>query len=175
MGIGSRAIAHRLERRRLHGLYRGVYAVGHRKLTSRGRYMAAVLDSGPGAVSSHRSAADLWEIRRTSRASIEVTVPYSRRPRTGIQLHQLALSPDECTVADGIPITSVPRTLLDLAAVLDAAPLERAIERAEALRLWDPVSLPELLDRHPRRHGVSGLRAILAAGRFASVVTRSEL
>ena len=57
IGVGPRAVTHRLARRRLHALHRGVYAVGHRRVGRDGRLMAAVLASGSGAVLSHRSAA----------------------------------------------------------------------------------------------------------------------
>jgi very-short-patch-repair endonuclease len=76
---------------------------------------------------------------------------------------------------DGIPVTSPPRTLLDLAGVLGAHSLERAVEQTEALRLTDPLSLGDLLARHPRRPGAAKLRKLLAAGYAASTVTRSEL
>jgi hypothetical protein len=62
-GIDRGAIGHRLHCRRLHPVHRGVYAVGHSLITREGRWMAAVLASGPGAVLSHRSAAALWNLR----------------------------------------------------------------------------------------------------------------
>jgi hypothetical protein len=73
MGLGRRAIAHRIEQGRLHIVQRGVYAVGHARLTVHGRWMAAVLASGEGSRLSYRSGAMLWSIRRTERGLIEVT------------------------------------------------------------------------------------------------------
>src|SRR3954469_5452973 len=97
LGLSARAIEHRLERGRLHLLHRGVYAVGHRVLSQRGRWMAAVLACGEGAVLSHRSAAALWGIRPTSRPGIEVTTARQLRPRTGLLPHRAVLPADEIT------------------------------------------------------------------------------
>ncbi len=72
-------------------------------------------------------------------------------------------------------MTTVPRTLLDLAAVLRPDQLERAIEQAEVLRLTDPLSLPAVLRRYPGRRGTASLRTLLAKGRIGATVTRSKL
>ncbi|MDP9384992.1 MAG: endonuclease domain-containing protein [Actinomycetota bacterium] len=152
-----------------------MYAVGHPVVSERGRWTAAVLAGGEGAVLSHRSAGASWGIVRWSGVT-EITVPADRRSRAGLRVHASALPPDERTIGDGIPVTTVPRTLLDLAAVLPPARLERAVHEAEVLRLADPLSVADLLARHPGRRGSAGLRAILddlaAAG---ARVTRSEL
>src|SRR5207342_1484698 len=108
-------------------VHRGVYAVGHPLLTVEGRWMAAVLASGAGAVLSHRSAAMLWGLRRTDRTAIEVTARACGRGRAGLQRHRGLLAADEVTVHRGIPVTTVSRTLLDLAAVLDAHQFARAV------------------------------------------------
>jgi hypothetical protein len=112
-----------------------VFAVGHTVLSREGRWMAAVLAAGADAALSHRSAAALWGIRATGRARIDVTAPRRMHARTGVQMHFAALGPEEATVHDGIPVTSPPRTLIDLAAVLPRGQLERAINEAERLRL----------------------------------------
>src|SRR3954469_24186100 len=124
LGLSARAIEHRLERGRLHLLHRGVYAVGHRVLSQRGWWMAAVLAAGPGAVLSHRSAAALWGIRPTARARIEVTTPKRLHSRPGLHAHCAVLPPDEMTTYQGIPVTTAPRTLLDLAAVIPSNELD---------------------------------------------------
>ena len=139
---------------RLHEVHRGVYAVGHRKLTMRGRWMAAVLATG--GVLSHRSAAALHGIRRSS--VIEVTG--RRRRRAGIRVYESTLRPDEITTVDGIPCTTVARTLLDLAAVAPPHQVEGAINEAEYLRLADHPSLDDLVARYPRRPGTKALRRI---------------
>ena len=137
--------------------------------------MAAVLAAGPDAVLSHRSAAALWAIRDTAAARIDVTAPRWIRPRAGIAAHQATLDDDERTVRRGIPVTTAPRTLLDLATALTPRQLERAIDEAEALGLADPLSLGDVVRRHDGRRGVRVLRRILEAGRAGAALTRSEL
>jgi hypothetical protein len=130
LGLGGRAIDHRIEVGRLRPMYRGVYAiVGPRLLTQHGRWMAAVLASGPGAVLSYLAAAALWQIRGGTR--LEVTVPRGRKARKGIQLHWVDLPDDEVTIHHGIPVTTVPRTLLDISAVVQHAEFRSAMRQAD--------------------------------------------
>jgi very-short-patch-repair endonuclease len=174
LGLGRRGIEVRLCAGRLHRLYPGVYAVGHEALTREGRWMAAVLAGGPGAVLSHRSAAALWRIRAPSSRAIEVTTSAKSRSHGSIQRHFAMLPADEVAVERGIPTTTVPRTLLDLAAVSSIDVVEHALREAEYLRLHDRLSLPDLLDRHPGRRGCRTIReclrrrADLPAGRARS-------
>jgi very-short-patch-repair endonuclease len=176
LGLSARAIGHRIECGRLHPIHRGVYAVGHLAVSLRGRWMAAVLAGGEEAVLSHRSAAALWGMRRWGGGRVEVTVPRSHgRSRRGIQWHRGALPADEITVEDGIPVTTVPRTIFDLAGVRPRREVERAIEEAEFRRLTDPLSLHDLLARYPRRRGSRTIREILAVGRIGEGITRSDL
>jgi REase_MTES_1575 len=134
--------------------------------------MAAVLASGEGTWLSFRSGAMLWCIRRTERGLIEVTSPRTGRGRPGIQRHRAELPPDEVTVHHGVPVTTVPRTLLDLATVLTPRQLARAVNEAEVQRLWDPLSLDALLERYPQRPGVPALRELLGQ---RVTFTRGEL
>jgi very-short-patch-repair endonuclease len=175
LGLGPKAIHYRLTRSRLHEEYRGVYALGHDSPTREGRWMAAVLAGGPGAVLSFRSAGALWGIRSTSASVIDVTTPRGQHPRAGIQFHRSSLPGDEVAAHDGIPVTTVPRTLFDLAAVLRPRQLERALNEAEVLRLWDELSLLDLLRRYPRRPGSRTVRAVLGAHEAGATITRSEL
>ena len=144
-------------------------------LPPEGRWIAAVLAAGAAAVLSHRSAAALWGLRATSVTRVDVTIPRWSRARAAIRWHQAALAADEVAVERGVPVTTPARTLLDLASVLSAQQLERAVDQAEALRLTDYGSLMNLVARHGRRHGVPALRRILDAGLIGAVVTRSEL
>jgi uncharacterized protein DUF559 len=137
--------------------------------------MAAVLAGGSDAALSHRSAATLWGLQPSHRRLIEVTVERQRWSRRGIEMHRGNLPSDEITVLRDIPVTTVARTLLDLAAVLERRQVERAVHEAEARRLGDSLSLEEIVARHPRRRGVATVRAILSAGGIGSTVTRSEL
>ena len=163
-----------MEAKRLHVIHRGVYAVGYRLISQRGWWMAAVLACGPGAVLSHRSAATLWGMLEGDRAAVDVIVATRRRGRRGIRVHESPLAPDERTLRDGIPVTTAARTFLDLGAVLAGYQLNRALERAEALRLSDRTPLAAVVQRHPRRPGVAAVKAALSEG-IHPAVTKSEL
>lgn len=134
--------------------------------------MDGVLTAGAGAVLSHRAAGALWRIRPSER--IDVTSVRQRRSRA-VVFHRGLLALDEVTVEDHIPVTTPSRTLLDLAAVLDRDRLERAFEQAEVLRLAVGPSVPQLLERYPRRAGTPALRAILADRGFGANVTKGKL
>jgi very-short-patch-repair endonuclease len=175
MGLGRDAIDRRLRAKRLLPLHRSVYAVGHRSGSREAAWMAAVLAGGAGAALSCRSAANLWRLRASSWTRIEVTTTRGQHPRPGIQFHRSALPADETTTRDGIPVTTVPRTLFDLASLLDLRQLERAVNEAEVLRLWDELSLHDLLDRYPRRPGAPKVRAVLKARAEGATVTKSDL
>jgi very-short-patch-repair endonuclease len=175
LGLGRGAILHRLERKRLHPVHRGIYAVGRRRLSRAGVRMAAVLACGDGAVLSHRSAAVHWGIYRPDPSLTDVTASGRVGRREGIRAHKALLPADEITEVDGIPVTTVARTLLDLAAILNRHQLERAIEQAEALRLSDATPLVALVTRYPGRRGTAVLKAIIGAENRTAGMTRSEL
>jgi very-short-patch-repair endonuclease len=107
LGLGRAAVAKRTRAGRLHRLYRGVYAVGHARLTGQGRWMAAVLACGKRAALSHRSASTLTAILRTARAKPDVTLPCPcARARHGITVHSsVTLTEADITTVDGIPCT----------------------------------------------------------------------
>jgi very-short-patch-repair endonuclease len=174
LGLGKDSIHHRVRAGRLLPLYRSVYAVGHRNRSWETAWMAAVLASGAGAVLSNRPAGGAWGICR-SEGRPEVTVPVQRRSRPGIVMHRSRLPADERTTLNNIPITTVPRTLLDLAATLDQRQLERAINEAESKRLWDELSLHDLLHRYPRRPGTRNMRAALHKRGEGATYTKSDL
>ena len=115
--------------------------------------MAAVLASGPGAVLSHWSAAALWMVRPNSRARIDVTVPHRSRSSDRIRRHISQVPDDERTVKDGIPATTVPRTILDLAATEPTDTVENLLRESEYLQLSDRLSLPDLIQRYPGKRG----------------------
>lgn len=175
LGLSAQAIQHRLAKGRLHRVSRGVYSVGRPELSRRGRWMAAVLASGRGAALSCGSAAALWGIERERRRAVEVSVPIaSARRRDGVLIHRRPnLRPSDVVVKEGIPVTSVVRTFIDLATRLGRADIERAVDEADKLGLTDPEALLDALDSHPGRQGVGFLRAIL--GENAFLLTDSEL
>jgi very-short-patch-repair endonuclease len=154
LGFSGREIERRIECRRLHLLHRGVYAVGHRAIPREGRWLAAVLASGEGAVLSHWSAAALWNIRPNSRSVIDVTTPRKSRSHAGIRRHHSPLPLDEVTVEREIPVTTVPRTIFDLAASEPVETVLSMLREMEYLQLYDRLSLWDLIARYPKRRGV---------------------
>ena len=177
-GLGPGAIDLRVRHGRLHRLHRGVYAVGHTRISQEGRWLAAVLALGEGAVLSHVSAAALWGIRHSSSAYVHVTVPTAagRRRRRGIVVHRCAsLGPTDVDVRQGIAVTSASRTLLDLAGMLTPTRLERAVEQTLALRLFDLRAVEAVLAASPRRPGATALARIVAEIHHEPSLTRREL
>ena len=174
LGVGETGIRERVRTKRLHRLHRGVYAVGHRILRVEAHYMAAVLACGDGAVLSHLDAAAHLEIRQRSSGVIHVTVPTynGRRRRKGVRIHRTArLDPGEITVHEGIPTTTVARTLLDLADVLSAQQLKRTIDEADYRRRLDMTALLAAVENNPGRSGAK----LMAAAQGPAELTRSAL
>jgi very-short-patch-repair endonuclease len=173
LGYEAGAIGRWVRAGRLHALHVGVYAVGHAVVSKEGRWMAAVLASGPGAVLSHRSAAALWGIRPPSGGALDVTAPHNSRSSRLIRRHRGMPPADEVALRDGIPVTTVPRTIFDLAAVAPATMVESALRESEYLQLHDRLSLLDLLERYPGRRGCRKVRTCLerraeAPGRIRS-------
>jgi len=135
--------------------------------------MAAVLTCGPNAVLSHRSAAALWGIAPPPTSGIDVLADSDRHARPGLRVRRATLSAVDRNSCDDVPTTSLPRTLLDIAAVAPWA-LERALEESERLELFDLRAFEELISRSRGRRGVRRLRDALAAYREPAF-TRSEL
>lgn len=168
------AIEHRVDCGRLFALRRGVYAVGHKALTRESFLVAAVLACGRKAFLSHRSAAVHWRSMTEMPSSPQVTVNGRTKPRRrGIDGFSSILADDEVTTRLGIPVTSYPRTLLDLAAILRPEHLALAFTHAEQ-RPYELKRLARLLERHPRRPGTPALRALLQKHGRAIGMTRSE-
>jgi len=167
LGFDAHAIKRRVAAGRLHRIHRGIYAVGYPKLTPSGYRMAAALAYGPGAVISHGTAAAIWGIGR-SPGKIHVTAPRHKRRRRGIVCHAACLHPEDLAMCDGIPVTSVARTILDQAAVLNHERLIRLIEDAIRAELFDMRALDRAVARRPRVRGVKPLRTALADYRGAA-------
>ena len=176
LGMTPGGIDVRLASGRLHLQHRGVYAVGRRQLTRRGRWLAAVLAAGRGAALSHLSAAALRALVSDDRRRVDVTAASrSGRVRPGIALHRprTPLRPDEVTVVDRIAVTTVARTLYDIAGTESPRRLRRAIERSVELRLFDLMEVEAIMARNPGRPNACRLVAALDIGDPAP--TRSEL
>jgi very-short-patch-repair endonuclease len=132
-------------------------------MSMHGRWMAAVLAYGSDALLSHRDAGALFGIHPLSGTQVDVTVVGRRRhSQRGIAVHlPRRLHQDDRAIRDGIPVTSVSRTLLDLAKVLRPRQLARALEEAERLDLFDRSSIQQLIDRSHGHHGLGRLNEAL--------------
>jgi hypothetical protein len=179
-GVAQDAVEWRVRQRRLQRVHRGVYAVGNPRLTGRGRMWAAVLACGGVnvAVLSHRTAAAAWDLSPLPTGKLDVTTMRRSAPTAKLRVHEghtLDLLDDVVHQPDGLPVTTVARTLVDLAGTLTAQQLERTCHRAEILRRLDVGEVERLL-AGTRRRGASALRAALATlTRADPDITRSEL
>jgi very-short-patch-repair endonuclease len=177
LGFSAAAIGRSSGANRLLQVHRGVYAVGHGSISDHGRCMAAVLACGNRAVLSHASAGWLWGLLPRCPVEAEVTIPRHGRRRSGIKAHHpTSLSPSEWGSLERIPVTSLARTLLDLAATGPAWRLEQAIERAERLGRLDLIEIDALLRRRCGEGGTRRLHGALDIYRDpASSRSRTEL
>jgi very-short-patch-repair endonuclease len=174
LGLGGAAIDHRVRAGRLDAIHHGVYStIGRRLMSRNAHWMAAVLACRPNTVLSYRGAAALWGMRGGTR--IEVTAPRGTKPRRGIHMHWADLPDDEVTVHQGIPATTVPRTLLDLGAVLQRDEWRSALRQAEQLRLTDRLRLADLVERYPRKPGIAIVRAVVEEAGSGMAIVKSEL
>jgi hypothetical protein len=166
-GLSDGAIKRRYRDQRLLPLHAGVYAPGHAKLTTEGRWLAAVLACGDEAALSHRAAAALHRLRSAWRDYLEVSAPRSVSHVGGVIVHRPRSI--ERTVVRAIPVTTVGRTIVDVADVVSPRALRAVLEQAEILRL--DVQIEPI----PGRRGHGRLLAALAAHGPAVVRTRSDL
>jgi hypothetical protein len=170
LGFTPKSIKHRLATGRLHPISYGIYVVGRPELTPNGRWMAAVLACGDGAVLTHRSAAELWGIGREWEGRIDVTI--RRRSvirRRGIKVRSRPALPSQNLVRrHGIPVTDPVQTLIDLAAELKVMRLERAVNEADVLDLVDPETLRAALD------GYVGMPGVRTPAQQARAVRRDQ-
>jgi very-short-patch-repair endonuclease len=175
LGMSGQAIQHRLDNGRLHPVRRGIYSVGRPDLSRYGRWMAAVLACGPGAALSYGSAAALWGFEQERRGAPEVSVSQAsrRRPQGVLVYRRPNLHHAEVGIKVGVPVTSVVRTFIDVAAHLDGSRIERAVNEADRLGLINPEALLAALELHPGKRGVRSLRQVL--GRRSFRLTDSEL
>jgi predicted transcriptional regulator of viral defense system len=175
VGIRGSAITRRVASGRLERIYKGVFAVGHRQRTPEARWIAAVMACGPGSVLSHLDAAALLGIYEGRGARIHVTTTGSPRERPGIRPHRARRLHDaDVTAKDGIPVTTVARTLVDLTDVLGRDRLLRAVREAEYLRLLELDALDAAVRRAHGRRRLRVLKEALAHHRPGQIV-REEL
>jgi hypothetical protein len=176
-GVTRRQIDRRTRDGRLQQIYAdGIYAVGHRALRPRAYRIAAVLAGGRDAVLSHRSAADAHGLLDRPPVRHEVIAPLRRRRREApIVVYRAALHDDEWELLDGVPTTTVARTLLDLAATCRRSIVDRALEAAERRRILDLADVRAVLARNRGRRGVATLRDAVERLHPATGDTRSRL
>jgi predicted transcriptional regulator of viral defense system len=153
LGVTREAVKVRLAAGRIHRLYPGVYAVGHRKLSRHGWIMAAVLVHGPEAVASHRTAAWLWDLLPPRGSAVWVTVPSSgRSKRQGIVLHEVReLHKEDRATKQAIPVTALGRTLIDVFSSESEERTERALEQAERMGVLDGQAIDQACERRTAR------------------------
>jgi very-short-patch-repair endonuclease/predicted transcriptional regulator of viral defense system len=171
LGLDDKGIQRRACTGRLHRLYRGVYAVGHTRLTTEGRYLSAVLARGERAALSHKSAAVLWKLLPERGPRIDVTVPSggTRMRRGAVIVHRSPLPTHDVTLRAEIPVTSPVRTLIDLADCCSRRELERTIDEAHFLRL-DLTTLRPLRGRR----GAALLATVLDEHEPGTTRTKSD-
>jgi very-short-patch-repair endonuclease len=174
-GLSQTEIRRRVAAGWLHREHIGVFAVVHPGLTPRGRWMAASLAGGEGAVLSHRSAAAHWGISRDG-AVPSITLPGTKRRGTAtLEVHAGRLRPDEVVIYEDIPVTSVGRTLLDLAEIVTLDELVRTIDNATNARQLRRSTMSSVISAAKGRRGAKPLRQALLITRPEDVLTRSEL
>jgi hypothetical protein len=160
-GVTPDEVKQRLRRGSLIREYPGVYRVGHRAPSVEARYLAAVLACGEGSLLSARPAAFLWGLIRGEPPRPEVIALVKRRVR-GVTTHRVRrIDSEDATSCHGVPLTTVPRTLVDLAGALSEQALGRACHEAEVRHQMTPEQVEIVLVRLPTRRGAGTLRRIL--------------
>jgi very-short-patch-repair endonuclease len=171
LGFTKAQVERRVAQGRLHRLFRHVYAVGHRRISDRAHLLAALLSLGPSAFLSHRTAAAVWGLRAVNPRAIELTVPGSGgRRRPGLTVHRCEREPhgDDVRLHVELRVSSVPRTLIEIAHREPPRELERLVTLAVRKRLLRPdardgrATIEAALARHHGRRGMTLLRAVLA-------------
>ena len=161
LGIERSAIKRRIAAGRLHRIHAGVFAVGHRKLTREGRFLAAVLAGGGDARLGFASAGALWGFARDS-GDVHV-IARNRRNRRGIVFHECDVLVGETATKNGIPATTPARTLLDCATSMNAAQMEHAVREALYLHRTTLAGLRRVVESHRGHRGARALRQAIQA------------
>ncbi len=157
LGISEAGTRRLVARGYLVRLYPAVYAVGHPPLRIEGRLVATLFHAGPGAALSHTTAAWWWALMAIEPKVIHIATPHRPSPAWGLKLHRPRVI--EAFTHRRLPVTSVNRTLTDLAATVDRGTLRKALAEADHRKLLDRPSL--LADIRPGRPGGRALRQAL--------------
>jgi predicted transcriptional regulator of viral defense system len=173
-GVGKGSIAHRVKTGRLHRRHHGVYSVGHARVSQEGAWMAAILAAGDGAALSHLSATQLLKVWLRKVDGIDVIAP-QRRQVKGVRVHTCRhLDPRDMTVVNGIPVTTVARTLVDLTDALTAEQIANVIHEAAFRGKFSEPATRTAMDR-ARGRDLNALERALALNANGSAGTRSDL
>jgi very-short-patch-repair endonuclease len=172
VGLSGTEIKSRIERGLLHPVHRGVYRVGHTASLEFAAEMAAVLACGPRTVLSGRSAGYVWALLPRPRGPVQVSGA-ARRERPGVRGHRVPVDSSEVTRCRGIPITSVARTVVDVAAELDPLQLETVVAEAERRRLLRRRDLAASAELAVHRRGAARVRELLHR-QHGPALTRSD-
>jgi hypothetical protein len=160
-GISPREIAKRVEVGSLLREHRAVYRVGHRAPSLDSRYLAAVLACGEGALLCGRAAGHLHRLLKGAPAVPEVLTRTERRVSGVITHRARANGSNKGAKVRGIPVTTVPRTLVDIAGVLSVDELARACHEAGVVYRTTPAHVAAVLSERPNAPGSANLRAVL--------------
>ncbi len=175
-GLGGPGVRKRVRAGRLHRIHREVYAVGHPVISRTAQMLAAVLACGEDAALSHLPAAEKLGVRRAS-PRLEVSVPRpGGRTRPGVVIHRVApWHPQDLCTIDGVPTTTLPRTLVDIASAVGQRGVERAIAEAQHLKMFDRGAMRAAIIRMTGRRGVAIVRAALEVDGIEKTRTNKEL
>jgi very-short-patch-repair endonuclease len=171
-GLRRGAIAHRVKARAMQRLHVNVYLLGAAPPTPMARARAAALACGADAVVSHRSAACLFGLLPDLAGDVDVTIPArNQASRPGIRRHRVAKLPrQDVTNVNGLKVTSIARTICDLAATESVRDTEQAFQEALYRKIVTVRALAAVLTREPRRRGAPLIRSLIHDPRL----TRSE-
>lgn len=174
--LSDNAILYRLRTGALRRVHRGVFALNGIVLSQAGRWMAALLACGAGAVLSHRSAAQVWGIGESPPLIDIARLSGSRGGPTGVRMHRpRSLPPTDVTRQLKFPVTTVSRTLVDLAGLKNPSLLADSFSASRRLGLLDPVGCMQCISDAPQRPGVAHLVALIERFEPLGAPSRSEL
>lgn len=162
----SQSISRAVAAGKLHPVYRGVYAVGHPRLSREGRWLAAVFGAGDGAALGGFSGGRYWQISRFKEPTIQVATPRRRRARDGFEILPTRLRQGESLVRDAIPVGNVARILFDLSHELVPEQVTNVIHEAAYRKIFDARAI---------RRTNPTLRKAIALHESGSAGTRSGL
>jgi hypothetical protein len=173
-GISDSVIAKRVARGALHRRYRGVYSIGAAPLSVEAQWLAAVLGAGPGSLLCRGSAAQLQAVRSTRPPLIAVFSPRVRA-LDGVKVHRYRhLDPRDVTTHKGIPVTTIHRTLVDLADELTAHELANVIHEAAFRGRFVEAAVRDCAARLNGRHNLDVLEHAISLYTTGSAGTKSR-